>query len=157
MADGKPRIFPKYPSSKAEIRPGADKIPQFAGHTTFDERGRGEFIVTDPIAAGKTFVLAQEDTERLVKVKSEAGIMLFDGRNQAQNVWFILRSLLPAGKTGSVLTWYLEPNAIPNWKRQPVIGFSQVCYTPGQKKVAVIELDQGDNIAVISASGKVFE
>ncbi len=144
MADGNPGIFPKYPSGKTEIRPITQKIPQFAGHTTFDDRGLGEFIVTDPIAAGKTFVLAPEDPERLVKVKSETEIMLFDGRDQAQNGWFILRSLLPAGKTGNVLTWYLEPNAIPNWKRQPVIGFSQVGYTPGQEKVAVIELDQND-------------
>ncbi len=144
MADGNPGIFPKYPSGKTEIRPITEKIPQFAGHTTFDDRGLGEFIVTDPIASGNTFVLAPEDSERLVKVKSETEIMLFDGRNQAQNGWFILRSLLPAGKMGNVLTWYLEPNAIPNWKREPVIGFSQVGYTPDRKKVAVIELDEND-------------
>ena len=70
--------------------------------------------------------------------------MLFDGRNLAQNGWFIVRSLLPANKTGKVLTWYLEPNAIPNWIRKPNIGFSQVGYIPDQEKVAVIELDKND-------------
>jgi len=144
FADGNPGIFPKYPSSDTEIRPVSEKIPQFAGHTTFDDRGRDEFIVTHPLASGETFVLAPEDPEKRIKIQSEAEIMLFDGRNLAQNGWFIVRSLLPSGKSGIVLTWYLEPNAVPNWKRQPVIGFSQVGYTPSQEKVAVIELDRND-------------
>ena len=70
--------------------------------------------------------------------------MLFDGRNLAQNGWFIVRSLLPANKTGKVLTWYVEPNAIPNWISKPVIEFSQVGYNPYQEKIAVIELDKND-------------
>ncbi len=36
-------------------------------------------------------------------------LMLFDGRNLAQNGWFIVRSLLPAGKTGK--SAYLVPGA----------------------------------------------
>ena len=71
-------------------------------------------------------------------------LMLFDGRDLAQNGWFIVRSILPSKKTGIVLQWYLEPNAIPDWKRIPVIQFSQVGYHPGQQKVAVIELDKND-------------
>ena len=100
-----------------------------------------------PIATGKTLVLAPEDPERHVKIVSETAdenLMLFDGRNLAQNGWFIVRSLLPANKTGKVLTWYVEPNAIPNWKRKPVIEFSQVGYNPSQQKTAVIELDKND-------------
>src|SRR6185503_11599975 len=61
-----------------------------------------------------------------------------------QNGWFIVRSLLPAHKTGKVLSWYVEPNAIPDWTRKPVIEFSQVGYRPGQVKTAVIELDKND-------------
>ena len=34
--------------------------------------------------------------------------------------------------------------AIPNWIREPNIGFSQVGYIPDQPKVAVIELDKND-------------
>ena len=145
MMDGNPANFPRYPSSNTKIEPISKKIPQYAGHSTFDDRGRGEFIVPEPLATGKTILLAPEDPERFIKVESlDADLMLFDGRNLAQNGWFILRSLLPANKTGKVLTWYLEPNAIPNWTRKPNIGFSQVGYTPDQEKVAVIELDEND-------------
>lgn len=163
-ADGKPGIFPRYPASDTQIRPKSDKIKQFAGHTTFDDRGRDEFIVPEPIASGNTIVLAPESPERMVKIQSgDAKIMLFDGRNLAQNGWFVVRSLLPANKTGKVLSWYVEPNAIPEWKRQPVIGFSQVGYVPQQDKVAVIELDKNDiplqtaSVFQITSEGKSVE
>ncbi len=89
--------------------------------------------------------MAPEDPENFVKIQAlDADLMLFDGRDLAQNGWFIVRSILPAKKTGTVLQWYLEPNAIPDWKRAPVIQFSQVGYMPDQEKVAVIELDKND-------------
>ncbi|MFL5747606.1 MAG: glycoside hydrolase family 9 protein [Niastella sp.] len=145
LVDGKAGNFPLYPAGSTMIEKADQKIPQFAGYTTFDDRGRGEFIIPQPLATGKTIVLAPEDAERLVTIQSaDAPLMLFDGRNLAQNGWFIVRSLLPAGKTGKVLTWYLEPNAIPNWKRAPMIAFSQVGYQPAQEKMAVIELDKND-------------
>ena len=145
LIDGKPGTFPYYPSSNTKMKPLSEKIPQFAGHTTFNDRGKGNFIVPEPLAAGKTISLAPEDPERFVKIESyDSELMLFDGRNLAQNGWFVVRSLLPANKTGKVLEWYLEPNAIPGWIRKPNIGFSQVGYTPDQKKVAVIELDKND-------------
>jgi len=146
MTDGNPANFPRYPSSNMKIEPISKKIPQYSGHTTFDDRGRSEFIVPCPLAIGKTIVLAPEDPKRFVKIESLNGqLMLFDGRNLAQNGWFIVRSLLPANKTGKVLTWYLEPNAVSNWIRKPNIGFSQAGYTPNQEKVAVIELDKNDS------------
>lgn len=145
LADGRPGVFPLYPSGNTRIEPVGNKIPQFAGHTTFDDRGRGEFISPDPLAAGNTIVLAPEDPERFVTIQSDSELMLFDGRNLAQNGWFIVRSLLPENKTGKVLTWRLQPNAIPNWKRVPVIAFSQVGYQPGQEKRAVIEMDINDS------------
>jgi len=52
--------------------------------------------------------------------------------------------VLPTDKTGKVLSWLVEPNAIPGWIREPNIGFSQVGYTPEQPKEAVIELDKND-------------
>ncbi|MGB8490261.1 MAG: glycoside hydrolase family 9 protein, partial [Bacteroidales bacterium] len=146
MVDGKPGEFPLYPSSSTKMEPLGNKILQYAGHSTFDDRGRNEFIVPEPLASGKTILMAPEDPENFVKIQSlDAELMLFDGRDLAQNGWFIVRSLLPAKKTGNVLQWYLEPNAIPNWKRAPVIQFSQVGYNPVQEKVAVIELDKNDN------------
>ena len=145
LADGKPGTFPLYPSGSTVIKPVTEKIPQFANHTTFDDRGRGEYIDPKPLASGKIIVLAPEDPERTVKIRSESEIMLFDGRNLAQNGWFVVRSMLPAQKTGNVLQWFVKPNAIPDWVRTPVIGFSQVGYHPAQEKVAIIELDQHDN------------
>lgn len=144
--DGKCGVFPSYPSSNSEVKPIAEKIPQFNGYSTFDDRGRGEFLEPKPLASGRTIVLAPEDPERYVKIRSLSGdLMLYDGRILAQNGWFVVRSLLPANKTGVVVEWYLEPNTIQNWKRKPVIGFSQVGYHPDQNKVAVIELDKNDS------------
>ncbi|MEN9937249.1 MAG: Endoglucanase precursor [Chloroflexota bacterium] len=54
-----------------------------------------------PIAGGCGFVLAPEDSTRCVSVRANEGeIALFDGRNTVQNGWFVLRSLLPAGRSG---------------------------------------------------------
>ncbi len=163
LADGKPGTFPMYPAGNTVIRPAAEKIPQFANHTTFDDRGRGEFIDPRPLAAGKLLALAPEDPERFIKITSETEVMLFDGRNLAQNGWFIVRSLLPAGKTGNVLQWYLEPNAVSGWVRPPVIGFSQAGYHPNQEKVAVIELDKKDtprqkaSLYRVTENGEIIE
>ncbi|MFP9098988.1 glycoside hydrolase family 9 protein [Flavobacterium sp. RHBU_24] len=164
LVDGKAGTFPRYPASDTQTLPSSQKIQQFATHTTFDDRGRNEFIVTLPLATGKNFILAPENPERTVKIESDGqDVMLFDGRNLGQNGWFIVRSLLPVNKTGKVLTWYVEPNAIPNWTRKPVIAFSQVGYMPSQKKVAVIELDKNDkalpkaSVFKLNADGKFTE
>ncbi|HEY4612802.1 MAG TPA: glycoside hydrolase family 9 protein, partial [Bacteroidota bacterium] len=86
-----------------------------------------------------------EDPARRVTIKSNSGaLMLFDGRNKAQNGWFVVRSLLPAKKSGKVIEWYLTASTIPGWTRPPVIAYSQVGYHPDQKKMAVIELDRND-------------
>lgn len=164
MVDGKPYEFPLYPAGSTKMEPLSNKILQYAGHSTFDDRGRNEFIVPGPLATGKTILLAPEDPENFVKIQAlDAELMLFDGRNLAQNGWFIVRSLIPAKKTGNVLQWYLEPYAIPYWKRVPVIGFSQVGYCTGQEKVAVIELDKNDtplkkaSLFQVTPEGKFIE
>ena len=55
-------------------------------------------------------LLAPDAPERMVKITShDADLMLFDGRILAQNGWFVVRSLLPAGKTGKVLTGRWNP------------------------------------------------
>ncbi len=164
LADGKPGIFPLYPSSNTEVRPLSKKIPQFNGYSTFDDRGGNEFLVPEPLAKCKTLILAPEDPERYVKIQSSTDdLMLYDGRLLAQNGWFVVRSLIPANKTGAVVEWYVEPNTIPNWKRKPVIGFSQVGYHPAQNKVAVIELDKNDTplktatLYLVTPEGKFSE
>jgi hypothetical protein len=99
-----------------------------------------------PIAQGKTLILAPEDPERRIKIRSmnSGELMLFDGRNVAQNGWFVVRTLIPAEQTGKVVEWKLTPSVIPDWIRPPVIGYSQVGYHPQQEKVAVIEMDKND-------------
>ena len=145
FVDGRPSTFPLYPSSDMRVAPLSQKIPQFNGYSTFDDRGKGEFLIPQPLASGKTIILAPEDPERYVRIRSsKEDLMLFDGRNLAQNGWFVVRSLIPAHKTGTVLEWYVEPETIANWTRKPVIEFSQVGYHPSQNKVAVIELDTND-------------
>src|SRR5690606_25679105 len=95
-----------------------------------------------PIAAGDTLVLAPEDPQRRVTITSRNGELgLYDGRNQAQNGWLVVRTMLPAGKSGAVLDWTVEGHTIPGWTREPVIGHSQVGYHPAQRKVAVLETD----------------
>ncbi|MDA3929492.1 MAG: glycoside hydrolase family 9 protein, partial [Prolixibacteraceae bacterium] len=157
LIDGQPGIFPRYPSSNTKLEPGSKKIKQFEGHTTFDNRGKDEFIVPFPLATGNTLVLAPEDNERSIKIKSATELMLFDGRNLAQNGWFIVRSVLPANKTGEVLSWYVEPNTIPNWVREPVVGFSQAGYVPQEEKIAVVELDMNDTPEKVASLLKVTE
>ena len=145
LMDGKPGIFPLYPSGPMRVRPAATQITQFGGHTTFDDRGRQEYVETEPIAVGKTLVLAPEDPERQVTIATVQGdLMLLDGRNVAQNGWYVVRTLLPAKATGKVAEWSVRPHTIEGWTRTPVVGFSQAGYHPAEKKVAVIELDPHD-------------
>ncbi len=145
LMDDNPGIFPLYPAGPMLLKPDSLKIRQYAGHSTFDDRGRHVFVDPKPIAEGSTLVLAPEDPKRRVEIQSTYGkLMLFDGRNVAQNGWFIVRSLIPANKTGKVVEWNLTASTIKDWKRKPVIGFSQVGYHPTQEKVAVIELDKND-------------
>jgi len=95
-----------------------------------------------PLASSHRIVLSPEDPSTRVAINSDSGaIQLFDGRNKAQNGWFVLRTLIPAGKTGDVVVWHVQPNIIPGWTRPPVIGYNQVGYTPEREKLAVLELD----------------
>ena len=152
IMDGQPDRFPRYAVSNTITRPNSEKIKQFKGYKTYDDRGTGRFVDPLPLSTGRAMILAPDAPERTVKVTSQdADLMLFDGRMLAQNGWFVLRSILPPGKTGKVLTWTVEPNAIKDWIREPNIGFSQVGYLPSQPKEAIIELDKKDKI-ISSAS-----
>ena len=145
MMDGRFNRFPRYAVSNTTTKPNSEKIKQFKGYVTSDDRGTGNFIDPLPLETGRTLLMAPDAPERLMKITSqEADLMLFDGRMLAQNGWFVVRSVLPSGKTGKVLTWTIEPNAIKGWIREPNIGFSQVGYLSSQPKVAVIELDKKD-------------
>ena len=147
LVDGKARILPKYPMHDTEVHPVSEKITQYFGESTFDDRGRGDFLVPLAMSTGHQIVLAPEDDALRVGVTSESEVSIYDGRHLAQNGMFVLRSLLPGSKTGVVLEWYLEPSISKDWIRPANIGFSQVGYSPAQKKVAVVELDKNDTPA----------
>jgi endoglucanase len=124
VMDGKSYIFPLYPTGPMEVTKSGSVKPK-------------------PIAKGKKLFLAPENPERFIKVKSDDNeLLLYDGRNKAQNGWYVLRSLIPGNKSGKVIEWFLKTNTIPGWIRKPVIGHSQLGYHPDQKKIAVIELDK---------------
>ena len=145
MVDGRLGRLPRYATSQTVTRPDSEKPRQFKGFKTYNDRGTGRFIDPLPIEAGHSFTLATDAPERMIRVSStDAELQLFDGRMLAQNGWFVLRSTLPRGKAGKVVTWTVEPHAIDGWVREPNIGFSQVGYTPEQPKVAVVELDKND-------------
>ena len=144
LVDGVARILPKYPQHDTQVRPVSEKIPQYYGESTFDDRGRGEFLVPLALATGHQIVMAPEDKNLRVGITSDQEVSVFDGRHLAQNGTFVVRSLLPEGRTGKVLEWYVEPSVDPQWVRKPNVGISQIGYTPAQKKVAVVELDKND-------------
>lgn len=156
LMDGRYNRFPRYVVGNTVTRPNSEKPRQYKGYVTSDDRGTGRYIEPLPLETGRTMLLAPEDQQRLVKITAhDADLMLFDGRVIAQNGWFVVRSLLPAGKTGKVLTWTVEPNAVKGWIREPNIGFSQVGYIPSQQKVSVIELDKKDKVQAKASIYKV--
>lgn len=105
----------------------------------------GEYQL-QPMATGKTLLIAGEtDQQRMqIEVLSGGPLQLIDGRGQHNNGWFVVRSLVPAGKTTGAIEWKVAPHAIPGWRSAPVVQVSQVGYLPSQRKVAVVELDRQD-------------
>ncbi len=145
VMDGRLNRFPRYATSETVARDNAEKPRQFKGFRTYDDRGTGRFVDPLPMEKGHRLVVASDAPERMIRISSnDAELLLFDGRMLAQNGWYVLRSVLPAGKTGKVVTWTVEPHAVPGWVREPNIGFSQIGYLPDQPKVAVVELDKTD-------------
>lgn len=117
--------FPIYPSGAKEVN---------------------NHVAPSLLASGKHLVLAPNNAERRVSIESfSSALELYDGRGKAQNGWFVVRSKIPAGKSGTVIEWQLNADTIKDWVRSPVIGHSQVGYHPAQQKIAVIELDKNDN------------
>jgi len=115
-----------------------------------------------PMATGRSLTLAPEDTTQRVHIETRSGELgLYDGRNQAQNGWFVVRTLIPANATGTVVEWKLTGGVVPNWTRPINIGHSQVGYHPDQKKIAILECDanaeapQHARILKVQADGSV--
>jgi len=128
--DNQSGIFPRQPN----------------GPTSVDINGEAQ---ATPYATGKRLVIAPEsDLQRMVIESKNADILLLDGRNKHNNGWFVVRSVVPEGATKKAIEWVISPNAVAEWKYQPVVHVSQIGYHPDQEKVAVIELDGMDKNAV---------
>ncbi|MDR1557705.1 MAG: glycoside hydrolase family 9 protein [Tannerellaceae bacterium] len=127
MLDGKMGLFPVSP---------ADSMTTINGQ-----------IEPTPMATGHRIEIAPDDPGVHLSIQStdDNPLMLFDGRNKQQNGTFVVRTLLPAGKTGKIAEWNISAEIISGWTRQPVISHSQVGYHPNQKKTAVVELDKNDS------------
>ncbi len=142
LVDGtKAGIFPRTPNDPMiKVLPLADE-PKKAYYLEDWDKAKG-YTQPQPFAQGHSITLGVDDALARVNVKSEtADLMLFDGRDRAQNGWFVLRSLIPTGKTTGAIVWHIRPDVIPNWTRPPMIAHSQVGYAPAFSKVAVLELD----------------
>ncbi|MCQ2974653.1 MAG: glycoside hydrolase family 9 protein [Bacteroidales bacterium] len=147
LMDNRPSLFPKYAVTNTITRPNSEKAKQYKGFKTYDDRGTGKFVDPLPLETGHEIIMASDCPERMITISSKDNeLKLYDGRIIAQNGWFVLRSIIPEGKTGKVISWTVKPNAIPGWIREPNIGFSQVGYIPNQPKVAVIECDKNDKV-----------
>lgn len=122
LMDKAPGLFPRHPNGPMVKDGSGDPLPLAAG--------------------GKTITLSPEDPLTRVSITSDCGpLALYDARNRAQNGWFVVRSLIPAGAKDNAVVWHVRPNVVKGWVRQPVVSFNQAGYTPGRAKVALIELD----------------
>ena len=142
LVDGsKAGIFPRTPDdAMVKVMPLPDE-PKKAYYLEDWDKAKG-YTQPLPFAEGKSITLGVDDALSRINVKSDtADLMLFDGRDRAQNGWFVLRSLIPSGKTTGAIVWHIKPDVIPNWTRPPMIAHSQVGYAPNFPKQAVIEMD----------------
>jgi endoglucanase len=134
-------VFPRSPQDPMTVvLPHPDEPRKLPYQEEWD-KAKG-YTQPLPFAEGKSVTLAVNDPAARIRITSENGtIAMYDGRNRAQNGWFVLRTLIPAGKTAGAVVWHIRPDVIPNWTRPPMVAHSQVGYAPDFSKVAVIELD----------------
>ena len=127
LMDGRPGLFPTS---------AADNMTVING-----------IVEPTPMAAGTVIEIAPDSPSKHITIRTtlpDSKLMLFDGRNKQQNGTFVVRTLLPAGKTGKIAEWFIQAETNTRWLRTPTISYSQVGYHPAQQKMAVIELDKND-------------
>ncbi|MFA5278511.1 MAG: glycoside hydrolase, partial [Bacteroidales bacterium] len=64
LMDGRPNRFPRYVVGNTITRPNTEKLKQFKGYVTSDDRGTGRFIDPLPLETGHTILLAPDAPER---------------------------------------------------------------------------------------------
>lgn len=131
-------VIPLLPFDDMELKERARTDDQ-AWYVKEWNKDRGDYQPV-PLSTGKTITLAPEDPQNRIRITSDSGdLQLLDGRNRAQNGWFVVRTLFKPGSTH--LVWHIKADVDKNWTRQPNIGHSQAGYAPNQSKIAIIELD----------------
>ena len=127
LMDGRPGLFPTS---------AADNMTVING-----------IVEPTPMAVGTVIEIAPDAPSKHITIRTtlpDSKLMLFDGRDKQQNGTFVVRTLLPAGKTGKIAEWFIQAETNTRWLRTPTISYSQVGYHPAQQKMAVIELDKND-------------
>lgn len=134
-------VFPRSPQEQMHKVPPSPDDPKKLPYQEEWDQAKG-YTQPLPIVSGNSITLAPEDALHRISIISETGpVSLYDGRNRAQNGWFVLRTLIPSGKTEGAVVWHVRPNYMPNWTRPAMIAHSQVGYARNFAKVAIIELD----------------
>ena len=140
-------VFPLHPQDDMESfdRARTEDQPWYV-KDWYKEEGDKQPL---PLATGKKMTFAAEDDENRIRITSDSGdLMLYDGRNNTQDGWFIVRTLIPAGETEIV--WHISPDVNKNWVRKPNVAFNQAGYVPNFSKVALIELDPFDDPPIMA-------
>lgn len=134
-------VMPRYPEDRIATATPKAGDPKRVWYVEQWHKAEG-YTEPLPFASGESVMLAATDPLNRISVTSESGpVLMFDGRDKAQNGWFVLRTLIPAGKTKDALVWHIRPSYIPDWTRTPVIAHSQAGYAADFQKIAVLELD----------------
>ena len=144
-------VFPFHPKDNLEETQRAN-LPSQAWYVKEWSEMRGPAQPL-PFAKGYNWSLAPEDDLYNIKINSKSGeLEMYDGRNRAQNGWFVLSNPVQSGKAGDVVVdWDITPTLQEDWVKQPNIGFSQAGYIPTGDKFSVIELDKYDTDYVKTA------
>ena len=138
-------VFPRYPEDRMTTDSPKPGDPQQVWYVEQWHKTKG-YTQPLPFATGQSMTLAAADPLNRINVSSETGpLQLFDGRDTAQNGWYVLRTPIPADKTQGAVVWHIKPNYISDWTRPPMIAHSQAGYAADFEKVAVIELDRNFN------------
>ncbi|HET7267556.1 MAG TPA: glycoside hydrolase family 9 protein [Oleiagrimonas sp.] len=133
--------LPQYPEGRMTAMPPPAGAPSRPAYIERWRKAR-HYMVPRPLVEGERVTLAPASRLYRVTIRSDGQpVKLYDGRNQASNGWFVVRSTIPAGKTTDALVWHVQLASVPGWTRPPVITHSQVGYATRFPKVAVIELD----------------
>lgn len=168
IMDGQTGIFPQQPNGPTRNEPsnhkhmgnfnpeGKASSEQLTGHGYSPMIA--DDIVSEPYAVGRRFTVRPDDPYNRYTIETKGSpLMLYDGRMNHNNGWFVVRSEVPAGATKEAIKWVITPNVVEDWIYKPIVQTSQLGYHPNQPKEAVIELDKRDTKRLKPSLYKITE